>query len=337
MRKGDKLMSYFVKKNNLELFKYLFSKILTILNKYYFIIIGLYFLREAVITALHSNSGVDYKAYLFLLALASFTAYSEIRYDVKWISFIILAVPFMMFITYITVHGYAFWGKMLSWQISKGFVIDLNPIFKKIPFNNGSFFRLYKNNTLTWLLRLVYANGFVLPILLPIYRSLIAKDFKKMVRYALSGHVLQVFLITPFYLVFHLQEVWYVLGDPDGMARHLSPQAAAGVTLNCFPSMHTSIAFAAFLLVMREKNKLFKYIWGFFCLTVIFSTLYLEIHWVIDVISGLLFAYGTVKLVDFILYKGKSIILRPLNLYYYNKNKMIFYKENYSSNSLHHI
>lgn len=294
-----------------------FAKAFDLLNRYYFILIGLYFLRTAIVTALHSPVGIDYKAYLFLLAFASFTACSDLRKDVKWIPFLILCIPFMLLISYVNIHGYEFWGKMLSWQISRNIVVDLNPIFSKIPFNDAGFARMYKPETLTWILRMVYNNGFVLPLLLPLYRAAISKDFKKMLRYALSGHIIQVFLITPFYLTFHLQEVWYVLGHPDGLARHLSPQAAAGVALNCFPSMHTSIAFAMFLLVIREKNRLFKYVWGFFCLSVIFSTMYLEIHWVIDVLAGMLLAYCTVKLVDFVLDKGKSIVHRPLTSIYY--------------------
>jgi len=87
-----------------------------------------------------------------------------------------------------------------------------------------------------------------------------------MLKYALSAHIFQVFLITPFYLVFHLQEVWYVLEQSDGLDRNLTPIQAAGVTLNCFPSMHTSIAFAMFLLVLREKNKVFKFFGVFFVL-----------------------------------------------------------------------
>ncbi len=313
----------------------LFTKAFDLLNKYYFIIIGLYFLRRAIVAALHWPVSVDYKTYLFMLAFASFTAYSEIRKDVKWIPFLILCVPFMMFISYVNVHGYAFWGKMLSWQISRNIVVDLNPIFSKIPFNDASFVRVYKPETLTWILRMVYNNGFVLPLLLPLYRAAISKDFKKMLRYALSGHIVQVFLITPFYLTFHLQEVWYVLGHPDGLARHLSPTQAAGVALNCFPSMHTSIAFAMFLLVIREKNKLFKYVWGFFCLSVIFSTMYLEVHWVIDVLAGMLLAYCTVKLVDFVLDKGKLLIEKPLTCIYYRTIRST-YLNDYNFRSLQH-
>ncbi|MCT8976378.1 phosphatase PAP2 family protein [Clostridium sp. CX1] len=328
-------MSIFREKRFVKTLKNLSFRAFDLLNKYYFVLIGLYFLRSAILTALNSNTGIDYKAYLFLLAFASFTAYSELRKDIKWLPFLALCVPFLIFVSYLNVHGYALWGKMLSWQMSKDIVIDLNPLFSKIPLNDAAFVRAYKSETLTWFLRLVYNNGFVLPVLLPLYRAAISKDFKKMLRYGLSGHIVQVFLITPFYLMFHLQEVWYVLGHPDGLARNLSPQAAAGVTLNCFPSMHTSIAFAMFLLVLRERNKAFKYIWGFYCLSVVFSTMYLEIHWIIDVIAGMLLAYVTVKLVDFVLDKGKILISNLLNSYYYSRpTSSTSYVNNYYINSI---
>lgn len=301
----------------INLLKSIFLSILKFLNKYYFIFIGLYLLKGALHTALYAKTGIDYKIYLFLLVLAAFTAYKDMRNDVKMIPFLILGIPYLFLIWYISKNGYAFWGKMLSWQISQGIIVNWNSLFSKIPFNDASFARIIKNDTLTWFFRLVYNNGFVLPVMIPLYRAAISKDFKKMLRYTLSAHLFQVFLITPFYLIFHLQEVWYVLGEPDGLARHLTPQAAAGVTLNCFPSMHTSIAFAMFLLVLREKDKIFKFIWAFFCLSVIYSTMYLEIHWVIDVLGGLVLAYATVKLVDFVLDKGEQLLYKPLSLFYY--------------------
>lgn len=295
-----------------------------LIDKYFFVLIGLFFLGSAIHISFTSNAGIDYKILVYLLAFASFTAYSEIRKDVKWLPFLLFSIPFILIIQYISINGYSFWGKMLSWQISKNIVFDLNPLFSKIPLNDAAFMRVYQSDTLTWFMRLVYQNGFVLPVILPLYRACISKDLKKAIRYALSAHIFQVFLITPFYLMFHLQEVWYVLGHPDGMARNFTPEQAAGWTLNCFPSMHTSIAFAMFLLVLREKNRLFKWIWGFFCLSVIFSTMYLEIHWVIDVIGGLILGYGTVKLVDFVLAKADNLLYKPLGRFYYRHQESTY-------------
>ena len=68
-----------------------------------------------------------------------------------------------------------------------------------------------------------------------------------------------------------------------------------------------------FLLVIRERNTIFKWVWGFFCLSVIYSTMYLEIHWVVDVIAGLIFGYLIVKLVDFVLSKANNVFLHKFN------------------------
>lgn len=309
------------KKPLLDNIHYLFNKILSLIYKYYFVIIGMFFLKKAVKLCMYPSISATSKIYLFMLAFISFSAYKNMRKDTKLIPFLILCIPFLVFVFLLNKYGYQMWGKMLSWEISKKMVVNLDPIFSKIPFNNGSFARVYKTQTLTWYFRMVYNNGFVLPVIFAIYRSALIKDFKKMIRYGLSAHIIQVFLITPFYLTFHLQEVWYVLNQPDGLARHLSKLAAAGVTLNCFPSMHTSISFAILLLVLREKDKPFKIIMSIFCISIIYSTLYLEIHWVLDVLSGMLLGFVTVKLVDLILAKSQKLIQKFLDKFYYKSNK----------------
>lgn len=325
---------YKLKKFNLKMNKDFFHNLISFLERYYFIIVGAIFTYSFIRLSLINSLSYDYKFYLLLMAIASLTIYKEIRHDVRTLSFLVLAIPFLMFIFYANKHGYSFWGKMLSWQISRDIVVDLNPIFKNIPFNDAGFARVFKTDNLTWFFRLVYNNGFVPTVLIPIYRAAMSKDFKKMLRYGLSGHLLQVFLITPFYLTFHLQEVWYVNGHPDGLARNLSPHAAAGVTLNCFPSMHTSIAFAMFLVVItNEKDTLFKWIWSFFCLSVVYSTMYLEIHWIIDVICGMILALVSVKIVDFILDKGKKPLKYILDRFYYKTPKSIYIENTFTGDT----
>ncbi|WP_206810135.1 phosphatase PAP2 family protein [Paradesulfitobacterium ferrireducens] len=299
------------------------TRIWELSNKYYHYFIGSLFLVLGFLTAIQEQVGIAYKVYLFVLAFAAFTATTDLRRDVKWLPFLAAAVPIFLAIQYLNVHGYEMWGKMLSWQMEQQIVIDLNPIFQRIPLNDAAFTRVFQSQWFTLFMREVYANGFVLPALVPIYRAIIAKDLRKILKYLLAAHIFQVFLITPFYLTFHLQETWYVLGHPDGMARGLSPEAAAGVTLNAFPSMHTSIAFAMFLVLLEERNRLFKWVWGFFCLSVIYSTMYLEIHWVIDVIAGMLFAYATVKLVNFVLAKAENWVPAFLKKLYFHQNTTV--------------
>ena len=192
-------MYKFVENKIWKTIQHTFKILLNLLSKYYFILIGLYFLYKTLLLVQYPSISLGSKIYLGILAFMCFTVYSDIRNDIKVVPFLILCVPFFIFIFYIEQHGYAFWGKMLQWQISRKIVVDLNPIFSKIPFNDGSFARIYKTETLTWFFRMVYNNGFVLPALLAVYRSALSKDFKKMVRYVLSAHVVQIKHNAPFF------------------------------------------------------------------------------------------------------------------------------------------
>lgn len=268
-------------------------------NKYIRLILSLFFAITCFINLFYMHN-INTTLYYVILFLASITMAKDLQKDISLKSFFIKSFPIVVFLIFIQKYGYTIWGKVLQWQVTKGLGGDWNEIFKNIPYNDAAFARFYQPEWLNIFFRFVYNNGFVLPVIIPLYRAFACKDLKKMIRYALSGHVLQIFLISPFYAAIRLQEVWYVLGHPDMLNRNFTPEQAAGWTLNCFPSMHTSIAFAMFLLALREKDKVFKYIWSFFCLSVVYSTMYLKIHWVIDVIGGIILALITVKLVDFI-------------------------------------
>lgn len=194
------------------------------------------------------------------------------------------------------------WNDVVYWQLgTKAHLLNLDALFTSLPGNNGWMFRVIQTPWLTSYFQWIYANGFTLPVLIPVFRSFLAKDSLKMIHYSLSAHVLQFLLIFPFYLTIHVNEVWYVLGQPDAMARNLSAADAAVAVVNCFPSMHTSIAFAMLLLAWREKDQLFRWIWTVFCLSIIYSTLYLEIHWVTDVFAGIILGLVAVKLGDWII------------------------------------
>lgn len=112
------------------------------------------------------------------------------------------------------------------------------------------------------------------------------------------GAVIQFPLIIPFYSAFRVDEVWSVLGDPDRCARGWSDEVRLDLGANCFPSMHTSVAFAIMLLARREKSRPFRTMMYFYGTSIIFSTMFLEIHWLIDVAGGLLLGAVAMKLAE---------------------------------------
>lgn len=245
--------------------------------------------------------------YCFLLLVLAFWGLQRDCLPISWKRFLWIGIPLVLFPIIMWQYFPPIWNEVVYWQLgTQTHLLDLDNLFRAIPGNDGWMFRVIQTPWLTSYFRWIYANGFTLPVLIPVFRSFLARDSVKMIRYSLSAHVLQFILIFPFYLTIHVNEVWYVLGQPDGMARHLTSSDAAVVVVNCFPSMHTSVAFAMLLLAWREKDRLFRWSWTFFCLSIIYSTLYLEIHWITDVIAGIFLALVAVNLGDLIISNARG-------------------------------
>lgn len=237
---------------------------------------------------------------ILILVIAIF----GIKHDSKkiaWINFLPVGI-FVLTLFYI-IYKYAnpMWDHILSIELkSVHHIFNWNEWFNSIPGNDGWMFRVWQPEWLTVYMRWVYTYGFALSFWICVIRAFFTKDVKKMALYSMAGYLLQVPLILPFYNTVFLQEVWFVHGTPDLLTRTATAAEQFAFTVNCFPSMHTSIAFSAIVLVLREKSKWYRAIVIGYCSSIILSTLYLKIHWVIDVVAGMLFAYLVVKLADVI-------------------------------------
>ena len=254
--------------------------------------------------------------YSYLLLAAAIWGVQRDSLPISWQRFLWTGIPLALFPILMWRYFPPLWNEVVYWQLGTWVhLFDLENLFRAIPGNDGWMFRVIQTPWLTAYFRWIYATGFTMPVLIPIFRSFLAKDSLSMIRYSLSAHVLQFIIIFPFYLTITVKEVWYVLGHPDGMARQLTSSDAAIAVVNCFPSMHTSVAFAMLLLAWREKDKLFRWVWTAYCLSIIYSTLYLEIHWITDVIAGICLALSAVSLGDRIIRtlteRKKSLERRP--------------------------
>jgi membrane-associated phospholipid phosphatase len=227
-----------------------------------------------------------------------------------WLSFLpggllLLGVGYLLYR-----HAPQLWWAVARWEReSLPHLWNWNEFFRSIPYNDGDWLR--RVPPFAWLqapvftpwVRWVYAFGFALAVWGPVIRSFFARDAAKMLRYMLATHILQFALIMPFYALIRLEEVWWVLGRPDPFERALPPAELAVIVQNCFPSMHTSVAFAALLLALRERGQVFRWLTVAYTAAIIYSTVHLEIHWLLDLPPGLLLGWASVRLTDLLLKK----------------------------------
>jgi membrane-associated phospholipid phosphatase len=193
------------------------------------------------------------------------------------------------------------WFK-IAFQLNhaKNYLWNANEWMQTIPGNDAGFLWRHRIPWFSDLMGWIYENGFDMVVWIPVVRSLLAFDAPKMARYALGAHLLQFPMIMPFYTIFRVDEVWSVLGHADLLQRGWDDATRLNIGANCFPSMHTSVAYAILLLGLRERSRAFRVMMVVYATSIIFSTMYMEVHWVIDVIGGVGLGHAAVMLADLI-------------------------------------
>ncbi|WP_408959970.1 phosphatase PAP2 family protein [Natrinema sp. 74] len=91
------------------------------------------------------------------------------------------------------------------------------------------------------------------------------------------------------------------LSSVSGLMYKFYPQtqdmtAAVSANTNVFPSLHTSLSVVVMLLAWRSREEYPRWfrIASIVATCVVFSTMFLGIHWLIDVIAGIVLAVGSV-------------------------------------------
>lgn len=168
-----------------------------------------------------------------------------------------------------------------AWAQKQPFYIDANAFMASIPYNDGSIFWLRDLSSSDPLYD-VYVIGFIAVYLLYAVYAYVTANRETLVRLLFINWLVHAVIALPFYLFFNVHEVWSTIGYDWGHIPY--------TVKNCFPSLHTSVAFSCMLLALRE-NKRFAAFWGLYSALIIFTTLYLRIHWVLDVAGGLVLGW----------------------------------------------
>lgn len=175
---------------------------------------------------------------------------------------------------------------------------------------------------LQWFLQPVLATAYVagypvLIILTPMLGVWLDKGI--LARRALGAYALCFAFALPFYLFFPVQETWYAYNTcPPGMPMDLAacnngevqnlaiqyPFVLKNIYAynelnNCFPSLHTAISVAMATVAWRTgAPRRYVAFAATLSALIVASTIYLGVHWVADVVAGLLLVPLVVKLVE---------------------------------------
>ncbi len=106
-------------------------------------------------------------------------------------------------------------------------------------------------------------------------------------------------IAIPFYLFFPVNEAWYIHPQIDFLIPSVYTEFESqyrnisGLN-NCFPSLHNSISLTLLLLSSRSSSRVFKSLFYVSVPIIMFSTIYLGIHWLSDMAAGIALAVTAV-------------------------------------------
>ena len=157
-----------------------------------------------------------------------------------------------------------------------------------------------------WTPVLVYFFVFIYIVLYPftlwfsLLYFLIADERKAMKTFAYSLVIIYA-IALPFYLFLPVTNVYIYYGSASALNAVIPGVEqffyATTTNNNCFPSLHVAMALLVAKTVSLTDNKRFIYLAYFCAICVICSVIYLAIHWITDVIGGILLAFAVFYLV----------------------------------------
>lgn len=127
-------------------------------------------------------------------------------------------------------------------------------------------------------------------------------DNKKSMKIFAYGLVLIYAIALPFYLFLPVTNVYTFYGTGSALETtipNIEHFFYSTTTLNnCLPSLHVAMTLLIAKTVSLTKNKKLTYFTYFCAISVILSVIYLAIHWITDVICGIILAFSVFYLLD---------------------------------------
>ena len=178
---------------------------------------------------------------------------------------------------------------------------DFTPIFHKLE---GDFAvglqRLFENDVLTYGLGYFYLVVFPALMIASIGLYTYEKQYKLFhaVCYAM---MINYMIAIPFYFFFQVNEVHTFNPNVKFLLMDVFPSFESEYRPlsdvdNCFPSLHTSLSVSMAVIAARSGNRFWKTFTRISAAVIMFSTIYLGIHWLTDMIAGLTLGFASSRL-----------------------------------------
>jgi len=127
----------------------------------------------------------------------------------------------------------------------------------------------------------------------PLY--FLISDDKKALKFLAYGLLIIYLISLPFYLFFPVSNVYTYFGIQSALESvipGINKFFYSTTTYNnCFPSLHIAMTLLIAKSVSLTNNKKYTYFVYFCTISVIISVVYLAIHWIIDIIGGIIIAF----------------------------------------------
>lgn len=201
--------------------------------------------------------------------------------------FYLLTISAIIAADILETHFDATIGDIVQW--------DFTPLFLQIEGSTTSLFQIIHFPMLTYALSFVYL--YLFPVMgVAAIIAVYTRGEKDIARKLFWGAIFNYVLILPFYVLFPVSERWTAGGGQVSLLmNNISPILIQGLRPmsglnNCFPSFHASLSLTIALIMASSANRRARRITYAITCLVVYSTLYLGFHWLLDVFGGVLFA-----------------------------------------------
>ncbi|MBP2030124.1 membrane-associated phospholipid phosphatase [Methanohalophilus levihalophilus] len=149
---------------------------------------------------------------------------------------------------------------------------------------------------------LTYVSGFFYLLMFPFLIVFTFLLLLYLQRYRATQEFVVAFILIymfafPFFVLFPVHVTGYTLACVTPLLYNLSPIIAHGVRIvdptlnNCFPSLHAALSMMAMLVVLHNvESRRYRIFSIVTTATILFTILYLGIHWITDLVGGILLA-----------------------------------------------